>query len=127
MPAFILGKLVAGIRIVTLEASRNYSLRPYEGDIAVFLAAGSNFRDRKDSVSPWAQTTSGKTEVVWLPGDHTTAFTLPNINVFAKELRSALDAALEQHWRSAGGAAGAEEPEVYGAERIASKIASTER
>jgi amino acid adenylation domain-containing protein len=127
MPAFILGKLVAGIRIVTLEASRNYSLRPYVGDIAVFLAAGSNFRDREDSVSPWAQTTSGKTEVVWLPGDHTTAFTLPNIKVFAQELRSALDAALQQHRRSVAGSSEAEEPGDYGAQPIASKIASTER
>jgi amino acid adenylation domain-containing protein len=118
MPAFILGKLVAGIRIVTLEASRNYFLRPYEGDIAVFLAAGSNFRDREDSVSPWAQTTSGKTEVVWLPGDHTTAFTLPHINVFAQELRNALDAALGQHRRSGVGAAEAEEPGYMAPNRL---------
>lgn len=108
MPAFILGKLVAGIRIVTLEASRNYSLRPYKGDIAVFLAAGSNFPDREESVSPWAETTTGKTEVVWLPGDHTTAFTPPNINVFAQELRKALDTAVERHPTSTGNATKAE-------------------
>jgi len=126
MPTFILGKLVAGIRIVTLEASRNYSLRPYKGDIAVFLAAGSNFRDREVSTSPWEQTTSGKTEVVWLAGDHTTAFTLPNIDVFAEALRSAFDAALEQPRTRAGCAAGSEEAKVYGAEPIASQISSTE-
>jgi amino acid adenylation domain-containing protein len=127
MPGFILGKLVAGIRIVTLEASRNYSLRPYEGDIAVFLAAGSNFPDREDSISPWAQTTSGKAEVVWLPGDHTTAFTPPNINIFAEKLRNAIDAAVEQHRTRAGCAAGSEEAKVYGAEPIASQIPTTER
>jgi hypothetical protein len=126
MPEHLLGKLVAGIRIVTLEASRNYSIRPYEGDIAVFLA-GSNSRDREFSVSPWAQTTSGKTAVVWVPGDHTTAFTLPNINVFAHELRIAFDASLEKHRMCIENTAAAEELEADGAGRSSKEIASTQR
>ena len=124
MPAFLRGKLVAGIRIVTLEASRNYSLRPYSGNIAVFLAAGSNIRERDDSVSPWAQATSGKTDVVWLPGDHTSAFTLPNINVFAHELRNSLDAALVQQQSGSRNAANADGPEPDGGELFSSKAAS---
>jgi amino acid adenylation domain-containing protein len=113
MPSYLRGKLIGGIRVVTLEAIRNYSLKPYEGDIAVFLASGSGFRDRReDSDSPWAQTTSGNTEVVWLPGDHTSAFTPPNIDIFARLLRDAFDAALKRHPAGSENAAVVEESEA---------------
>lgn len=127
MPAYLLGKLVAGIRIVTLEAVRNYFLKPFDGDIAVFLAAESAHRNPEDSLSPWAQTTSGKTEVIWLPGDHTSAFTLPKIDIFAQKLRKTLDAALESRRISAGNATEAEQSESDSREPHPSEIVSTLR
>jgi amino acid adenylation domain-containing protein len=126
MSSYLRGKLIGGIRVVTFEAIRNYSLKPYDGDIAVFLAGGSDFRDRDNSDSPWAQTTTGNTEVVWLPGDHTSAFTLPNINVFSRLLRGAFDAALEHHPAGTQNTAGAEESEADTAVTLSSETTGIE-
>ena len=38
IPVFLGRKLVDGIRVVTLEATRNYTLRRFNGNIDVFLS-----------------------------------------------------------------------------------------
>jgi len=95
IPTFLREKLVGGIRVVTAEAISRYSIKPSTVNIAVFLASDTDSQRNPISVSPWARVTSGTVDVVRLPGDHTTAFMLPNIDVFAQELRMALDAAIE--------------------------------
>ena len=96
IPSLLRRKLISGIRMVTLEAIRAYSPKPYKGDIAVFLAADTNLGLQCD-LSLWRNATSGKVQLIWLPGGHDTAFTEPNFEVFARELKDALDASIGDH------------------------------
>jgi acyl transferase domain-containing protein/thioesterase domain-containing protein len=93
IPSVLRRKLISGIRVVTLEAIRGYSPKPYKGDIAVFLATDTNLGLSVD-VSPWRNATSGDVQVIWLPGDHATAFVEPNLTSFAQELSKALDGSI---------------------------------
>jgi len=99
IPSVLRRKLISGIRVVTLEAIRGYSPKPYKGDIAVFLATDTNLGLSVD-VSPWRNTTSGNVQVIWLPGDHATAFVEPNLRFFAEELSKALDESIGEHRQS---------------------------
>jgi thioesterase domain-containing protein len=82
-----------------LEAIRGYSPKPYKGDIAVFLATDTNLGLSVD-VNPWHDATSGNVQVIWLPGDHATAFVEPNLTIFAEELSKALDESIGDHRQS---------------------------
>jgi thioesterase domain-containing protein len=97
IPPYLRQKMVGGIRIVTLEAIRSYSLKPYGADIDVMLTSEMEKQLSAGTFHPWEHTTSGKVKVTFLPGDHITAFTPPNIDVFARELRTILDAAIEEY------------------------------
>jgi thioesterase domain-containing protein/malonyl CoA-acyl carrier protein transacylase/acyl carrier protein len=99
IPSVLRRKLISGIRVVTLEAIRGYSPKPYKGDIAVFLATDTNLGLSVD-VNPWHDATSGNVQVIWLPGDHATAFVEPNLTIFAEELSKALDESIGDHRQS---------------------------
>ena len=85
-----------------MEAMRGYSPKPYQGDIAVFLAKDTNLGLDAD-VSTWRDATSGNLQVVWLPGDHFSAFAEPNLAVFAQELGDALDSSMTNHQQATSG------------------------
>ena len=74
IPSFLRRKMVSGIRMVTLEAVRSYSMKPFKGNIAVFLASERVIGLNSGEITPWSNATSGQVQVHWLPGDHTTAF-----------------------------------------------------
>ena len=94
IPKVLRHKLISGIRMVTLEAIRGYTPKPYKGDIAVFVATEMDLELQTDYVGPWRDATSGKVHVVFLPGGHASAFVEPNLAIFAQELNDAFDAAI---------------------------------
>jgi surfactin synthase thioesterase subunit len=100
---------VDGIRIVTLEATRNYALRQFNGDIDVFLSDDFRSHAIEDGSSTWAQHTTGDVKFTRVHGDHLSAFRPPNIDEFARRLRSTLDAAIQER-RDTQPAAQAGEP-----------------
>jgi len=97
IPAFLGRKLVNGIRIVTLEATRNYTLRQFSGDIDIFLSDDYQSLANENGSSPWAQHTTGDVKFTRVHGDHLSAFRLPKIDEFAQQLRSALDEAIKEY------------------------------
>jgi len=109
VPAFLGRKLVDGIRIVTLEATRNYTLRQFNGNIDVFLSDDFRSHAIEDGSSTWAQHTTGDVKFTRVHGDHLSAFRPPNIDEFARRLRSTLDAAIQER-RDTQPAAQAGEP-----------------
>lgn len=102
IPNVLRRKLISGIRMVTLEAIRGYSPKPYKGDIAVFVATEMDLELRIDYVKPWRGATLGDVQVIWLPGGHTTAFAEPNLSVFAQKLNDAFDASLRDEGKLGG-------------------------
>ena len=94
IPNLLRRKLISGIRVVTLEAIRNHSPKPYRGDIAIFVAHEMDLELQLDYVTPWREATSGNVKVIRLPGGHSTAFVEPNLAVFAQEMIDALDASI---------------------------------
>ena len=96
IPAFLRLKLVEGIRIVTLEATRNYTLKQFHGKMDVFLSDDFQLRGDGSDLSLWTQHTSGEVRVTRLHGDHIAAFRPPHVDEFARELRRTLDAAIEE-------------------------------
>lgn len=97
VPAFLGRKLVDGIRIVTLEATRNYTLRQFNGDIDVFLSDDFRSHLNEDGSSTWAQHTTGTVKFTRVHGDHLSAFRPPHIDEFARRLRGTMDAAIREH------------------------------
>jgi thioesterase domain-containing protein len=87
---------VEGIRIVTLEATRNYTLKQFHGKMDVFLSDDFQLRGDGSDLSLWTQHTSGEVRVTRLHGDHIAAFRPPHVDEFARELRRTLDAAIEE-------------------------------
>jgi phthiocerol/phenolphthiocerol synthesis type-I polyketide synthase E len=102
IPTVLRRKAISGIRVVTMEAMRGYSPKPYQGDIAIFLAKDTNLGLETD-VSTWRDATSGNLQVIWLPGDHFSAFAEPNLTVFAQELGNALDSSMTKHQQTTPG------------------------
>jgi amino acid adenylation domain-containing protein len=96
IPAFLRTKLVDGIRIVTLEATRNYVLKQLSGNINVYLSDDFQMQGNDTGISLWARHTSGEVKVTRLEGDHIAAFRPPHIDEFARVLRATLDAAIEE-------------------------------
>jgi len=109
IPVFLGRKLVSGIRIVTLEATRNYTLKQFSGNIDVFLSDDYQLHTNENGLSPWAQHTTGKAKFTRVGGSHLSAFRLPHIDEFARQLRGTLDAAIKEY-RDAQLAAKAGEP-----------------
>jgi thioesterase domain-containing protein len=95
IPAFLGRKLVDGLRIVTLEATRNYTLRQFDGNIDVFLSDDFQSHANQDGLSPWAQHTTGDAKFTRVHGTHLSAFRPPHIDEFAQRLRGTLDAAIK--------------------------------
>lgn len=96
IPTFLRTKLVDGIRIVTLEATRNYTLKQFNGKVDVYLSDDFQMQGDQSGPSIWARHTSGEVTVTRLNGDHIAAFRPPLIDEFARALRASLDAAIEE-------------------------------
>jgi acyl transferase domain-containing protein/thioesterase domain-containing protein len=103
IPNALRRKLISGIRVVTLEAIRAYSPKPYKGDIAVFLGTETDLELQSGDITSWRNATSGTVHEIWLPGGHASAFVEPHLSVFAQELRDALDASLAEGLQSSSG------------------------
>jgi len=96
IPVFLGRKLVDGIRVVTLEATRNYTLKQFNGNIEVFLSDDYQSHANENGSSPWAQHSTGDAKFTRVHGNHLSAFRPPNIDEFARKLRSTLDAAIKE-------------------------------
>jgi thioesterase domain-containing protein/NAD(P)-dependent dehydrogenase (short-subunit alcohol dehydrogenase family)/acyl carrier protein len=97
VPAFLGRKLVDGLRIVTLEATRNYTLREFDGNIDIFLSDDFESHAKLGRKSPWATHTTGDAKFTRVPGSHLSAFRPPHIDEFSVQLRNTLDAAIEEY------------------------------
>jgi len=96
IPAFLRTKLVDGIRIVTLEATRKYTLKQINGNVDVYLSDDFQLQGNQSGPSIWDRHASGEVKVTRLNGDHIAAFRPPHIDEFARVLRATLDAAIEE-------------------------------
>ena len=96
IPVYLRTKLVDGIRIVTLEATRNYTLKQFVGKVDVYLSDDFQLQGNQSGPSIWDRNTSGEVKVTRLNGDHIAAFRPPHIDEFARLLRTSLDAAIEE-------------------------------
>jgi surfactin synthase thioesterase subunit len=97
IPVFLGRKLVDGIRVVTLEATRNYTLKQFNVDIDVFLSDDFQSQANENGLSPWAEHTTGDAKFTRVHGNHLSAFRPPHIDEFSQKLRNTLDAAIEQY------------------------------
>ena len=70
-------------------AARNYTPRPYDGDATLFHARNAPATLRPDPTMGWAGLVRSL-DVRWVPGQHETLLSAPNVGVLADELRRLL-------------------------------------
>ncbi len=71
-------------------AANDYQLQPYGGKVDLFLAEGGIAADSLESIAGWQQLATQGVNVHWIPGDHHTMVTQPNVRVLAEKLQVCL-------------------------------------
>jgi thioesterase domain-containing protein/acyl carrier protein len=72
-------------------AANNYTPQPYPGKVALFLAEDGIAVDSDDPILGWDKLAIEGAKVQWVPGDHHTMLTEPNVKVLAEKLRVYLE------------------------------------
>ncbi|WP_181244017.1 non-ribosomal peptide synthetase [Chamaesiphon polymorphus] len=71
-------------------AANDYNPQPYPGTVDLFLAEGGIAADSLESIAGWQQLATHDLNVHWIPGDHHTMVTKPNVQVLAEKLQICL-------------------------------------
>lgn len=71
-------------------AANDYNPQPYAGKVTLFLAEEGIAEDSLSSIAGWEKLTQG-VDVHWIPGDHHTMVTKPNVEILAQKLRVCLE------------------------------------
>ncbi|EGJ28874.1 MULTISPECIES: amino acid adenylation domain-containing protein [Moorena] len=73
-----------------LKGLMSYTPKPYNGTGILFQATEGEAANAQDASLGWADLVTGGTELHWVPGNHTTMFQEPNVEVLAQTLRTTL-------------------------------------
>jgi thioesterase domain-containing protein len=71
-------------------AANDYNPQPYPGTVDLFLAEGGIASESLESIAGWQQLATHGVNVHWIPGDHHTMVTKPNVQVLAEKLQICL-------------------------------------
>ncbi len=71
-------------------ASNDYNPQPYPGKVDLFLAEGGIAAESLESIAGWQQLATHGVNVHWIPGDHHTMVTKPNVLILAEKLQASL-------------------------------------
>jgi amino acid adenylation domain-containing protein len=71
-------------------ASNDYDPQPYGGRVDLFLAEGGIASESLESIAGWQQLALQGVNVHWIPGDHHTMVTKPNVLILAEKLQVCL-------------------------------------
>jgi thioesterase domain-containing protein/acyl carrier protein len=72
-------------------AANDYHPQSYPGNVDLFLAEGGIAADSLESIAGWQQLATQGVTVHWIPGDHHTMVTKPNVLVLAEKLQLCLE------------------------------------
>ncbi len=72
-------------------AANNYNPQPYGGKVNLFLAEGGIATDSLEAIAGWEKLANKGVNIHWIPGDHHTMVTKPNVLVLAEKLQVCLE------------------------------------
>jgi amino acid adenylation domain-containing protein len=72
-------------------ASNDYNPQPYPGHVDLFLAEGGIASESLESIAGWQQLATHGVNIHWIPGDHHTMVTKPNVLILAEKLQASLE------------------------------------
>jgi amino acid adenylation domain-containing protein len=71
-------------------ASNDYNPQPYPGKVDLFLAEGGIAAESLESIGGWQQLATHGVNIHWIPGEHHTMVTKPNVLILAEKLQASL-------------------------------------
>jgi amino acid adenylation domain-containing protein len=71
-------------------AANDYNPQPYPGKVDLFLAEGGIASESLESIAGWQQLATHGVNIHWIPGDHHTMVTKPNVLILAEKLQASL-------------------------------------
>jgi amino acid adenylation domain-containing protein len=74
-----------------VTASNDYNPQPYLGKVDLFLAEGGIAAESLESIGGWQQLATHGVNIHWIPGDHHTMVTKPNVLILAEKLQASLE------------------------------------
>ncbi|HUY12295.1 MAG TPA: amino acid adenylation domain-containing protein [Terriglobia bacterium] len=78
------------------KAERDYRLRPYQGEAALFIPSKESIRSSQDPAIVWGRWITEGVEVHEIPGDHGSIMREPLVRNLAENIRECLDRAMSQ-------------------------------
>jgi amino acid adenylation domain-containing protein len=72
-------------------AANDYKPQSYDGKVDLFLAEGGIASDSLESIDGWQELATHGVDVHWIPGDHHTMVTQPNVRFLAEKLQVCLE------------------------------------
>ena len=72
-------------------AANDYNPQPYGGKVDLFLAEGGIAADSLEAIAGWQKLATKGVDVHWIPGDHHTMVTKPNVLFLADKLQVCLE------------------------------------
>ncbi|BAZ14313.1 amino acid adenylation domain-containing protein [Calothrix sp. NIES-4071] len=72
-------------------AANDYNPQPYPGKVALFLAEGGIAADSVSPIIGWEKLATKGVDIHWVPGDHHTMVSKPNVEILAQKLQICLE------------------------------------
>ncbi|MBW4508480.1 MAG: amino acid adenylation domain-containing protein [Scytonematopsis contorta HA4267-MV1] len=72
-------------------AGNSYQTQPYQGKVTLFLAEEGLAVESEEATLGWKNLASEGVDIHWIPGDHLTLVSKPNVEILAQKLRLCLD------------------------------------
>ena len=72
-------------------AGNSYRYKPYQGKVTLFLAEEGLTLESKEPTLGWGNLAQEGVDIHWIPGDHLTMVSKPNVEILAQKLQHCLD------------------------------------
>ncbi|MCP6762150.1 MAG: amino acid adenylation domain-containing protein [Fischerella sp. CENA71] len=74
-----------------IKAANSYCYKTYQGKVTLFLAEEGLAVESEEPTLGWKNLAKGGVDIHWIPGDHLTLISKPNVEILAQKLRHCLD------------------------------------